>query len=587
MKKRLIIFSTTFTIACIISTQIFAYYFNYQPALGYNILHVYNPFSIFEWWYKYKTVDSVIRYLNISFYTGAIFILIITALQVFIFSKSTQKDTHGSGRFSTIKELKKWNMLFDDYNTDGVILAKTKNGKNIIENEKTNILLAAPSRAGKGVGPIVQTLLNWKESTLTLDLKGENWLLTAWFRKNVLKQKVLKFAPYGQDSCSYNCLAQIRVGTMYEYKDVQIISDILTEPENGKRDHWCTSASTMLAGCMLHVLYSIKETENRVAGLSDVIDLLTNPEKPLTDVLNDLRTYKHSNDITLFHNLYGINDNLGVNPGTHPKVARMAAEALNKGENELAGIISTINTNLALFKDPIIRKNTTAVDFTINDLMNYDIPINLYVVIEAEATATLAPIVRILLTQLVGGLCIEIKDTQASIHKHRLLLMLDEFPNWGKIPVVEIGSGYWLGYGIKAVFICQSKNQIDAKYGKNNGILGNCNTSVYYSPSPEDNETPKFLSETLGKKTITLRNRSMTLNKFNSGSTSESNFGKPLMATDEVRTQLGEDKLLILMSQRYPTLAYKTRFYQIDYFKKRVCKAKDVPLTDRIEHKYK
>ena len=36
-----------------------------------------------------------------------------------------------------------------------------------------------PTRSGKGVGLIIPTLLAWPGSSVTLDIKGENWALTA------------------------------------------------------------------------------------------------------------------------------------------------------------------------------------------------------------------------------------------------------------------------------------------------------------------------------------------------------------------------------------------------------------------------
>lgn len=116
--------------------------------------------------------------------------------------------------------------------------------------------LIAPTRAGKGVGVIVPTLLNWESSSIITDLKGENYSLTAGYREKVLKHKILKFSPHSQNSCSYNPLAQIRLGTRFEYADTQIIADILTDPgENVAKSHWVTQATALLTCIILHVSY--------------------------------------------------------------------------------------------------------------------------------------------------------------------------------------------------------------------------------------------------------------------------------------------------------------------------------------------
>lgn len=57
---------------------------------------------------------------------------------------------------------------------------------------------------------------------------------------------------------------------------------------------------------------------------------------------------------------------------------------------------------LILFKDPVIRKNTSNVDFRISDLMDHTNPVDMYVVVEAESMDTLSPLLRILVTQIIG-----------------------------------------------------------------------------------------------------------------------------------------------------------------------------------------
>ena len=45
------------------------------------------------------------------------------------------------------------------------------------------VALAAPPRAGKGIGVVVPNLLNWPDSLICVDIKRENWTLTAGFRQ--------------------------------------------------------------------------------------------------------------------------------------------------------------------------------------------------------------------------------------------------------------------------------------------------------------------------------------------------------------------------------------------------------------------
>lgn len=196
----------------------------------------------------------------------------------------------------------------------------------------------------------------------------------------------------------------------------------------------------------------------------------------------ELLTYKHTND-DLFHQIYDEAQNLGVNSGTHPIVSRTAAEIINKDPRESSGIISSVLTAITLYKDPIIRANTTKIDFKIKDLMNSEMPIDLYIGIPPASISVLSPLVRILISQVIGILCPEMENPNKSPHKHKLLLMLDEFPAFGKIPLLEKALAYIAGYGMKAVIIAQGINQLRQSYGDKNMILENCSTTIFYTPS--------------------------------------------------------------------------------------------------------
>ena len=85
---------------------------------------------------------------------------------------------------------------------------------------------------------------------------------------------------------------------------------------------------------------------------------------------------------------------------------------------------------------------------------------------------------------------------------------MDEFPAFGTIPLFEKALAYIAGYGMKALIIAQALNQIKKNYGDRNSVFDNCATTVFYSPTPLDTETPKQISEMLGDKTIKVKNKS-------------------------------------------------------------------------------
>lgn len=563
----LLILLVSFTLASWIGTQLYAkelgYNSYFKPLIVVKGYPIYFPLSGVFWIIKLnyirdlRIISATKVFIN-SFFNTLLFLSLV--LSVGVYFKKEKLTSHGTARWITTKELFKSGYLHKGKEPypDGVILGRDEKGNTVIDNEKTHVSVIAPTRSGKGVGIIIPSLINWRGSTLTFDLKGENYDLTSGYRKDKLKQVILRFAPYQEKSISYNPLSEIRLRTRFEFRDTQIIADILTEPGEGKqRDHWDLSASTFLVGMILEVLY-----KNPQAGLGDVVDYLTDPaiplDKKLLEILNP--NYSHTDNPNLFKGIYGYSDT--KNPCRHPKISQTVAEIMNKADKERASVISSALAKLTLFKDPIVRNNTTNVDFKIEDLMFYEKPVNLYVVIEPEAIAPLAPIMRMLITQVIGRLT---RDLEEPGRKHRLLLMLDEFPAFGKIELLEKALAYIAGYKMKAVLIGQSLNQLDKSYGEKNSVLDNCNASVFYAPNPNDDKTPKLISEKMGNQTIEVSSSSRKQFSLENLNISRNKQARNLMTPEEIRT-LPENRNLLFFSGYPPLKGVKIKYYLEPFF---------------------
>ncbi|MEI6856233.1 type IV secretory system conjugative DNA transfer family protein [Psychrilyobacter sp.] len=578
-------------------TQKFAKLVKFHSDLGTPVYkNLYNPYSIIIWFFRYE--NTMPNILNRAIKTPSlIFSFISLIIFIRILRKDNKKDTHGSARWIKNSELEKLGYLKSKYKgNDGVILGRVKTllgEKTVIDNKNTHISVIAPTRSGKGVGIIIPTLLTWKGSTFVLDPKGENFALTSGYRQKVLKHKVLKFAPFATEgSISFNPLSNVRRGHKLEFKDVEVITSILVDNgKEGELDHWASGAKVLLNGIILHVLYTIKD---RTASLGDVIDFMTSPANPLADELlnilggededeNEIEPKYIHGESEFFKEIYDKETMVGVPSGVHPIVARMCAEMSGKADKERASIISTATTKISLFQNPVIRQNTKKIDFKINDLMNYETPVDLFICIQPEDIKILAPLVRLLLTQVVGTLCPEMNyETREAVHKHKMLLLLDEFPAFGKIPILEKGIAYIAGYGMKALLIGQSLSQYRQVYGRDISILDNCATAVFYTPSPIDTETPKIISNLLGKTTIKVKNTSQKVGQMLGGNISNNSHGRELMTEEEVRNKLGDKRNIISIGGEYPIKGWKIRFYEEPYFLDKTNKTYGIPKTDRL-----
>jgi type IV secretion system protein VirD4 len=88
------------------------------------------------------------------------------------------------------------------------------------------------------------------------------------------------------------------------------------------------------------------------------------------------------------------------------------------------------------------------------------------------------PLVRLLLNQIGRRLT---EDLHGKNRRHRVLLMLDEFPALGRLDCFESTLASMVGYDLKGVPIAHSLNQIEKAYGPNNSILDKCHVRVCFA----------------------------------------------------------------------------------------------------------
>ena len=457
------------------ATEWTAWRLAFQPQLGqpWFVLFgwpVYQPPAFFWWWFSFDAYAPHI--FNEGGYIaaagGIAAIAVATTMSVLRAREARRVTTYGSARWAETHEIREAGLLGDD----GVLLGRWR-GDYLRHDGPEHVLCFAPTRSGKGVGLVVPTLLTWPDSAIVHDIKGENWTLTAGWRARF--GRVLLFDPTNAQSAAYNPLLEVRRGE-WEVRDVQNIADVLVDPEGAleKRNHWEKTSHALLVGTILHVLYA--EADKTLAG---VANFLSDPRRPIETTLRAMMTTPH----------------LGRS-GTHPVVASAARELLNKSENERSGVLSTAMSFLGLYRDPVVATVTSRCDWRIRDLVERADPTTLYLVVPPSDISRTKPLIRLILNQIGRRLTEELDSKQ---RRHRLLLMLDEFPALGRLDFFESALAFMAGYGLKSFLIAQSLNQIEKAYGNNNSILDNCHVRVSFATN--DERTAKRVSDALGTAT--------------------------------------------------------------------------------------
>ena len=103
---------------------------------------------------------------------------------------------------------------------------------------------------------------------------------------------------------------------------------------------------------------------------------------------------------------------------------------LDKEDKDFGGVLSTAKTALTLYSDPLVAKNTSASDFTIDDLVNHERPVSLYLVVPPSDKIRLRPLIRLMFTMTVNRLTerMVFEGAEQKRNNHRLLFLIDEFP---------------------------------------------------------------------------------------------------------------------------------------------------------------
>ncbi|WP_353429680.1 conjugal transfer protein TraG [Paracoccus denitrificans] len=538
----LIILATTWG-----ATQYVAWSLGYQEQLGppwFELFGtpIYYPPAIFWWWYFYEAYAPPIFAKGGIIAASGGFIAIAVAIGMSVWRAREAKNvaTYGSARWAEKPEVKAAGLL----DPDGVVLGRYDR-EYLRHDGPEHVLCFAPTRSGKGVGLVVPTLLTWPGSAVVHDIKGENWQLTSGFRSR--HGRVLLFDPTNPKSSAYNPLLEVRRGE-WEVRDVQNIADILVDPEGSldKRNHWEKTSHSLLVGAILHVLYA--EPDKTLAG---VARFLSDPKRAVDSTLRAMMETAHLGEA-----------------GPHPVIASAARELRNKSENERSGVLSTAMSFLGLYRDPVVAEVTRRSDWRISDIVGGEHPTTLYLVVPPSDINRTKPLMRLLLNQVGRRLT---EDLQANARRHRLLLMLDEFPALGRLDFFETALAFMAGYGLKSFLIAQSLNQIEKAYGPNNSILDNCHVRVSFATN--DERTAKRVSDALGTATEMRAMKNYAGHRLSPWlghlMVSRSETARQLLTPGEIM-QLPPHEEIVMVAGIPPIRAMKARYYEDARFRERV-----------------
>ena len=521
----------------VVVTQEFAKMMGYHSLLGAPLYRgFYAPWGYLSWVYQFDLFGNPQAQDVLKKY-GALFVLLFGLYVVFVVhlrkkTRLTPDESHGSARYAGMGDVVRMGLT----DNDGVVLgAYEQDGRRVIlcHDGPEHVLMVAPTGSGKGVSVVNPTLLSWPGSIVVYDLKRENWSLSSQWRKDYGNNVVLRFEPACSDgtAASYNPLSEVRLGTFHDVQDVQniaaIIMDYGDESAGKSNDYFVSAGYQLLVAYLLHTCYLSISKNGVYASLPDVADAMSDPELNYEQLMETMTETYHLDD------------------KPHPICQREGRQMINMIQSgatkQFAGIFDSVRSNLSLYADPVVKQNIGHSDFKIMDLMNHDQPVSLYICVGSTDKTRLRPLTKLLFSQIIRTLTAEVKYSDGIStpdYKHKLLLLIDEFPSLGKMSIMNEAIAFLRGYGIKCLLIIQDFTQLrdSNAYGRDEAITANCGVRIAFAPNTV--ATAKEISEMVGSTTITNFNVSVSSSaKILAGAGNNrtlSTLKRPLLTPDEV-----------------------------------------------------
>jgi type IV secretion system protein VirD4 len=506
--------------------------------LSYNTIYLYKE--------QYGYIQSVQKAIYGSMGAGFVaWIILNVAVAVALFSK-TKRELHGSARFANDMEIRKTGFLptpQEEKKLKGkfpseppVIIGKHK-GKFLQFYGNEFISIGAPTRSGKGVSIVIPNLLSYPDSIVVLDIKMENWLLTAGFRAKY--QDVFLFAPKAEDKRShrYNPLDYISRDETERMADIQNIATIFYPADDPKDAFWDNQAQRIFTGLVLYMM----ETPERPCTMSELIKLTTPTAMPLHEWIPDVinKRKEESRELSV------------------ECIEALMAFVNVDSDNTRSSILATLMSPLNVFTDPSVGTATSHSDFRLDDVRRKKMTI--YVGIQPNELGRFSKLLNVFFSQLININTRVLPEHDESL-KYQCLVLLDEFTSLGKVSIIQKSIAYIAGYNVRLMPIFQSMSQVEDAYGREgaNAILSNIACQVEFTPTTI--EQAEHLSKRLGTQTVKGKSVSRNRGKGGGGSVSTSEQSRALMLPQELM-EMGDEDEIILFRRTKPIKCEKAFYY--------------------------
>lgn len=461
---------------------------NPEPATFLTIIHAWGE----------ATSDEALRKVKASLALAVVTCLAVPGLILQMVLRQKPQPLHGAARLANRQDIAKEGLN----SPTGVILGK-QDGQLLRLPGYEFVLVAAPTRSGKGVGFCIPNLLTFPGSAVVVDIKGENYNLTGAFRHQHLGNEVFYFNPFAEKTSRWNPLSYVSEDPNLRVNDLQALAAIIY-PSNPREPFWPDSARNLFIGLALMVL----ETPLLPKTIGEVLRQGSGKGQQIHEYLQHIIASRAATERPL-----------------STVCVEFLSRFLNNPDNTLKNILSSFIAPLALWGNAVVDKATSADDFDLRQLRRRRMSV--YIHIPASEVTQAGFILNLFFSQLINENVRELPEDNPEL-KYQCMLLLDEFTALGKVAMIAKGVGYMAGYNLRLCIVIQDRSQLEAVYGREDAhnILSNMGALVVFTPN-QVKEAEEY-SKLIGNLTVQSSSRQRSNSGlFSSGASSTSETESP------------------------------------------------------------
>lgn len=318
----------------------------------------------------------------------------------------------------------------------------------ILFEDEGHLITIAPTGAGKGVGCIIPALLRHDGPMIVIDPKGENYAITARFRRQI-GQQVYVLDPMGttnappKERANLNPLDAIDIEDGMAVDEISATMSTLAARLRSDRDQfWVGRATHLLIGIVAHVLADLPPAERHLGKVRDLLLMCSSAPEVMIERLNRSRHPVANQTLTL----------LGV-----------------KAPETLGGIQSFAQDMMGFIRGPMVEEAIASTSFDLAEV-TAGAPMTIYIVLPPHMLVSHGQLLRLWISALLSAIV-----RRRTRPPTATLFILDEAAQLGHLTQLQQAVTLLRGYGLKTWSFWQDASQIKHNYPEDwEAMINNC-----------------------------------------------------------------------------------------------------------------